>query len=55
LAEFHRWNVYVQWAKENGMDVCDLTLSLTDSFMKGKEGATEVRAREGLLALTLGL
>jgi hypothetical protein len=38
LAEFQRWKVYVQWAKDNGMDVCHLTLSLTDFFMKGIEG-----------------
>jgi len=43
LAEFQRWKEYVQWAKDNGMDVCHLTLSLTDSFMKGIEGAAEVR------------
>ncbi len=43
LEEFQRWKVYVQWAKDNGMDVCHLTLSLTDSFMKGIEGAAEVR------------
>jgi len=43
LVEFQRWKVYVQWAKDNGMDVCHLTLSLTDSFMKGIDGAAEVR------------
>ncbi|MGO8805261.1 MAG: hypothetical protein ACLQO7_01465, partial [Candidatus Bathyarchaeia archaeon] len=43
LEEFQRWKEYVQWAKDNGMDVCHLTLSLTDSFMKGIEGAAEVR------------
>jgi hypothetical protein len=43
LAELQRWKVYVQWAKDNGMDVCHLTLSLTDSFMKGIEGAAEIR------------
>ncbi len=37
LAEFQRWKEFVQWAKDNGMDVCHLTLSLTDSFMKGIE------------------
>jgi hypothetical protein len=31
-------------AKDNGMDVCHLTLSLTDSFMKGLEGAAQVRS-----------
>ena len=31
--EFQRWKAYVQWAKDNGMDVCRLTLSLTDSFI----------------------
>ena len=43
MQQFQRWKVYVQWAKDNGMDVCHLTLSLTDSFMKGIEGASQVR------------
>ena len=42
LQEFLRWKAYVQWAKDNGMDVCHLTLSLTDSFMKSIEGAAQV-------------
>jgi hypothetical protein len=41
--EFLRWKAYVQWAKENGMDVCHLTLSLTDAFMRGVEGAAQVQ------------
>ncbi len=41
--EFMRWKAYVQWAKDNGMDVCHLTLSLTDSFMKGIEGSASVQ------------
>ena len=43
LEEFARWKEFVQWAKDNGMDVCHLTLSLTDSFMKGVEGSAQVR------------
>ena len=43
LQGYKRWKAYVQWAKDNGMDVCHLTLSLTDSFMKGIEGAAQVR------------
>ena len=43
LQEYQRWKAYVQWAKDNGMDVCHLTLSLTDSFMRGIEGAAQVR------------
>ena len=39
-----RWKAYVQWAKDNGLDVCHLTLSLTDSFMKGADAAAEVRS-----------
>lgn len=38
LAEFQRWKEFVQWAQNMGLDVCHLTLSLTDSFMKGIEG-----------------
>ena len=43
LQHYQRWKEYVQWAKDNGMDVCHITLSLVDSFMKGTEGAAEVR------------
>jgi hypothetical protein len=43
LPHYQRWKAYVQWAKDNGMDVCHVTLSLVDSFMKGTEGAAEVR------------
>ena len=43
LEQYQRWKAYVQWAKDNGQDVCHLTLSLTDSFMKGVEGAAQVR------------
>jgi hypothetical protein len=25
---YQRWKDYVQWAKDNGMDVCHITLSL---------------------------
>jgi len=46
LSEFERWKQFVQWAKDNGMDVCHLTLSLTDSFMKGIEGAAQVRTAQ---------
>lgn len=40
--EFLRWKVYVQWAKDNGMDVCHLTLSLVDAFLSGVE-SPEIR------------
>jgi hypothetical protein len=43
LEQYQRWKVYVQWAKDNGQDVCHLTLNLTDAFMKGVEGAAQVR------------
>jgi len=43
LEQYQRWKVYVKWAKDNGQDVCHLTLSLTDAFMKGVEGAAQVR------------
>ena len=43
LEQYQRWKVYVKWAKYNGQDVCHLTLSLTDSFMKGVEGVAQVR------------
>jgi hypothetical protein len=49
MGQFERWKQYVRWAKDNGMDVCHLTLSLTDSFMKGVESAAEVRTGEQIV------
>ena len=43
LDQFMRWKMFVKWAKDNGMDVCHLTLSLTDVFMNGQECAAQVR------------
>ena len=42
LQQYQRWKAYVQRAKDKGTDVCDVTLSLTDSFKKGTEGAAQV-------------
>jgi hypothetical protein len=49
MGQFERWKQYVRWAKDNGLDVCHLTLSLTDSFMKGIEGAAKVRTGEQIV------
>jgi len=35
LEQFQRWKTFVGWAKDNGMDVCHLTLSLVDAFLSG--------------------
>lgn len=43
MRHYLRWKEYVQWAKDNGMDVCHVTLSLIDAFMKGTEEAAQVR------------
>ncbi len=44
LQQYQRWKAYVQWAKDNGMDVCHLTLNLTDAFMKGNEAVAVVNS-----------
>jgi hypothetical protein len=44
LEQYQRWKAYVQWAKDKGMDVCHLTLNLTDAFMKGNEAAALVHS-----------
>lgn len=36
---FLRWKEYVAWCKDNGRDVCYLTLSLVDAFIKGTKTA----------------
>jgi hypothetical protein len=44
---------YVQWDKDNGMDECHLTLSLTDAFMKGTEAAAELRSGKQVIKIQL--
>ncbi len=44
MTEFQAWKKYVAWAQENGLDVCHLTLSLVDAFMKGIEGSSTVQS-----------
>lgn len=49
LSEFERWKQFVQWAKDNGLDVCHLTLSLTDAFLRGIEGGAQVRTGQQVI------
>jgi hypothetical protein len=49
LQEYKRWKAYVQWAKDNGMDVCRVTLNLIDAFMKGTEDTVEVRTGKQII------
>jgi len=38
VARFQVWKDYKKWAADHGLDVCNLTLSLVDSFLKGVKG-----------------
>jgi hypothetical protein len=49
LQHYQRWKAFVKWAKDNGQDVCHLTLNLADSFMKGVEGAAQVRTGQQVI------
>lgn len=49
LQQYQRWKAYVQWAKDKGMDVCHVTLSLIDAFMKGTECTAEVRTGKQII------
>jgi hypothetical protein len=41
---FQRWKAYGEWVKENGLDICRVTLGLADSFMKGIEETTTIKS-----------
>jgi len=52
LEKYMRWKQYVQWAKDNGLDVCHLTLALVDSFLNGVGEASEIRtAKQTILTI----
>jgi hypothetical protein len=40
---YFRWKTFVQWAKDHGLDICYITLSLVDSFMLGIEGSSQIK------------
>jgi len=39
MARFQVWKDYKKWAADHGLDVCNLTLSLIDSFLKSVQTA----------------
>lgn len=39
MARYQTWKDYKKWAQDNGLDICHLTLSLIDSFLKSVQGA----------------
>jgi hypothetical protein len=41
LEHFQLWKRYVQWCKDNGQDVCRVTLDQVAAFMAGVNGAKE--------------
>jgi hypothetical protein len=46
---YDRWQGYKVWVKDNGLDVCRVTLALADSFMKGIEGSQQVRSTQQVI------
>jgi hypothetical protein len=46
LKEFGEWQEYKQYVKDQGLDVCRVTIGLTNAFMSGVKGAAKVTGQE---------
>lgn len=53
VEKFNRWKTYVQWTKSNGLDVCNVTLSLVDAFMTGMEGTQQIKSSQQVVNLQM--
>jgi hypothetical protein len=46
IKEFNEWQQYKEYVKNQGLDICRVTISLTNAFMAGKEGAARVTGQQ---------
>ena len=45
MKEYLEWQEYKQYVKEQGLDVCRVTIGLTNAFMSGVKGAAQVNGQ----------
>jgi hypothetical protein len=37
IEKYKKWQIFKEWCKDNGLDICNVTLNITEAFMKGSE------------------
>ena len=47
--EYGEWQEYKEYVKGQGLDVCRVTIGLTNGFMAGVKGATEVYGKQQIV------
>jgi len=53
LKEFNEWQKYKAYIKDQGLDICRVTIGLTNAFMAGIEGAQQVRGKEQNVSIVM--
>lgn len=53
LQEYSEWQKYKNYIKAQGLDVCRVTIGLTNAFMAGSEGSIKVLGREQLVKIEM--
>lgn len=53
LKEWMEWQEYKQYVKDQGLDVCRVTVGLTSAFMSGIKGASEARGKEQVVNIQM--
>ena len=53
LKEYSEWQKYKAYIKNQGLDICRVTIGLTNAFMAGIEGAEQVNGKEQNVHITM--
>jgi uncharacterized protein YceH (UPF0502 family) len=53
LKEYSEWQKYKAYIKNQGLDICRVTIGLTNAFMAGIEGAEQVNGKEQNVSITM--
>ena len=51
--EYSEWQKYKEYVKNQGLDICRVTIGLTNAFMAGVEGAEQVNGKEQNVHITM--
>lgn len=53
MKEYAEWQKYKAYIKDQGLDICRVTIGLTNAFMAGVEGAEQVQGSEQNVHITM--
>lgn len=53
IKEYAEWQQFKEYVKDQGLDVCRVTIGLTNAFMSGIKGAAQARGKEQIVNIQM--